>query len=65
MDTNTSTEERKYRITPDERSSWVENGFFMRYDVFKIEENDVLRQIADDIAEERRPSQKQMYTKTH
>ena len=54
MDTNTTTEERKFRLTSEERSAWEENGYFIRYDVFKKEENDILRQIADDIAIGRR-----------
>ena len=55
MDTNTTHEERKFRLTPDERSAWKENGYFVRFNVFTEEENDVLRQIADDIAVEKRP----------
>lgn len=55
MSTDTTSEERKYRLTPKERLSWDKNGYFIRYDVFKKEENDVLRQIADDIAECKRP----------
>ena len=50
MNTNTTTEERKFRLTPKEQASWDENGYFVRHDVFTKEENDVIRQIADDIA---------------
>ena len=50
MDGNTALQERKFRLTPKERTSWDENGYFVRYGVFTKEENDVLRQIADDIA---------------
>ena len=50
MDTNTTSAERKFRLTPEERSAWEENGYFVRYDVFTKEENDILAQIADDIA---------------
>ncbi len=50
MDANTTPEERKFRLTPEERTSWDENGYFIRYDVFTKAENDVIRQIADDIA---------------
>ena len=46
-----STNTSKFSMTPDEISSWDENGYFVRYDVFTEEENDALRQIADDIAE--------------
>ena len=55
MDTNTTSEERKFRLTLEEQSSWDENGYFVRYDVFTEEENDILRQIADDIAVGKRP----------
>ena len=50
MDTKTTSEERKFRLMPEERTSWEENGYFVRFNVFTKEENDVLRQIADDIA---------------
>ena len=50
MDTNTTPEEWKFRLTPEERSQWNENGYFVRYDVFTEEENGFLAQIADDIA---------------
>ena len=55
MDTQTVSEEREFGLTPEERSSWDENGYFIRYDVFSKDENDVLRQIADDIAIGKRP----------
>ncbi len=55
MDTNTTLEERKFRLTPEERISWDENGYFIRYDVFIKAENDFLAQIADDIATGKRP----------
>ena len=50
MNTNTIPEERKFRLTPEERSAWDENGYFVRFNVFTKEENDILAQIADDIA---------------
>ena len=50
MDTHTTHQERKFRLTPKERTSWDKNGYFIRDDVFTKEENDMLRQIADDIA---------------
>ena len=55
MDRKTTSEERKFRLTPKERTSWDKNGYFIRDDVFTKEENDVLRQIADDIAIGKRP----------
>ena len=50
MNTNTTSEERRFRLTSEEQTAWEENGYFVRYDVFTKEENDVIRQIADDIA---------------
>ncbi len=50
MDTNTTSEQRKFRLTPEERSSWNENGYFVRHGVFTEAENDLLSQVADDIA---------------
>ena len=55
MSTNTSHLERKFALTPDEQSSWEENGYIVRYDVFTEEENDILRRIADDIVDGKRP----------
>ena len=55
MSTNTSRLERKFAITPEELSSWEENGYFVRYDVFTEEENDILRRIADDIVDGKQP----------
>lgn len=55
MDTNTTTKERKFKLTPEERVSWNENGYFIRYDVFSKEENDFLAQVAEDIATGKRP----------
>ena len=50
MSTDTTTEERKFKLTPEERSSWDENGYFVRHDVFTEAENDLLTQVADEIA---------------
>ena len=55
MNTNTTSGERKFRLMPEERSSWNENGYFVRYDVFTEEENNFLSQVADDIAIGKRP----------
>lgn len=51
----TNAKERKYRLSPAERKSWEENGYFIRYGVFTKEENDVLRHIADDYVTGKRP----------
>ena len=55
MNTSTTSEEWKFKLTPEERTSWEENGYFIRYDVFTKAENDFLAQIADDIATGKRP----------
>ncbi len=55
MSTDTSLPEREFALTPEEQSAWEENGYIVRYDVFTEKENDVLRQIADDIVEGKRP----------
>ncbi|RKU30753.1 hypothetical protein C6497_03480 [Candidatus Poribacteria bacterium] len=54
MNTNTS-QERKYGMTPEEISFWHENGYLVRYDVFKKDENDLLRQVAEDVVDGKRP----------
>ena len=43
MDTQTTPEERKFGLTPKERTSWEENGYFVHYDVFTKEENDLAK----------------------
>ena len=50
MATNTTSEERKFGLTPEERSSWEENGYFVRHGVFTEEENALLSRVADAIA---------------
>ena len=50
MDTKTTSEERKFRLTSEERISWEVNGYFVRHDVFTEEENDLLSRVADAIA---------------
>ncbi len=55
MNTKTTPEERQFALTPEEQSAWEENGYIVRYDVFTKKENDVLRQIADDIVDGKHP----------
>ena len=55
MNTNTTSKERKFRLSPEEHSHWNEKGYFVRYDVFTDEENAILAQIADDIVDGKRP----------
>ena len=54
MSTNTTSKKSKFRLTLEERASWDENGYFVRYDVFTKEENNILAQIADDIVDGKR-----------
>ncbi|RKU30750.1 hypothetical protein C6497_03465 [Candidatus Poribacteria bacterium] len=49
-----NTETHEFSLTEDERSSWEENGYFLRYNVFTKEENDILAKIADDIVNRKR-----------
>ena len=55
MDRNLSPSKRKFALTPEEQLAWEENGYFVRYDVFTKKENDILRHIADDIVNGKRP----------
>ena len=55
MSPNITSEERKFRLTPEELSHWNENGYFVRLNVFTKEENDFLAQIADDIVDGKQP----------
>ena len=55
MNTNTTSEERKFGLNADELSHWNENGYFVRLNVFTEEENDCLGQIADGIVDGKRP----------
>ncbi len=50
MTTDNSLERRRNKLTPEEKTSWKENGYFVRHNVFTNEENDILSQVADDIA---------------
>ena len=38
-----------FRMTPDEIQRWERDGYFVRENVFAYEENDRLRQVAEDI----------------
>ena len=55
LNTESTPPDRKFGLNADELSQWNENGYFVRYNVFSEEENDVLRQVADDIAVGKRP----------
>jgi phytanoyl-CoA hydroxylase len=51
MDTNP----RAFALTPEERTAWDRDGFIVREGVFTIEENDALRQVAEEIVDGARP----------
>ena len=38
-----------FRMIPDEIQRWERDGYFVRENVFSYEENDHLRQVAEDI----------------
>lgn len=50
-----SSGNRQFRMSADELSHWNENGFFVRQNVFSKDENDVIRQVADDIVDRKYP----------
>ena len=50
MNTRTIPKEREFGLTFEEHSSWDENGYFVRHDVFTEAENDLLSRVADAIA---------------
>ncbi len=54
METNTTAEKQKFKLTDDELSQWNENGYFVRYNVFTKSENAEIAQIADDIVDKKR-----------
>ena len=48
-------ERGNFRLSPDELAQWQRNGYFVRQNVFTPEENDALRQVAEDIVDGKRP----------
>ncbi|MDP6039516.1 MAG: phytanoyl-CoA dioxygenase family protein, partial [Candidatus Latescibacteria bacterium] len=44
-----ATETQEFRLTQDELAQWDENGYIVRNNVFTAEENDALRQVAENI----------------
>ncbi len=55
MQTNSTHEDRKFGLSADELSFWNENGYLIRLGVFTAEENDALRQVAEDVVDGKRP----------
>ena len=54
MNNQTTNDEREFRLTQEEKSSWEENGYFVRHNVFTKDENNEIAKIADEIAERKR-----------
>ena len=55
MKTNSTPEKRRFGLSKDEVTFWNDNGYLIRLDVFTEEENDALRQVAEDIVDGKRP----------
>ncbi len=55
MNTESMSQTQDFRLNPDELAHWNENGYLIRLDVFTEEENDILRQVAEDIVDGKRP----------
>ncbi len=55
MNTESVPQERRFGLSADELAHWNENGYLVRLDVFAPEENDVLRQVAEDVVDGKRP----------
>ena len=47
--------EQQFRLSSDELARWDRDGYLIRLDVFDVEENDVRRQVAEDIVDGKRP----------
>ena len=45
----------QFGLSSDELAHWNEKGYLVRLDVFTPEENDALRQVAEDIVDGKRP----------
>ena len=48
-------QDQRFKLSPDERAFWNENGYLVRLNVFTPEENDAFRQVAEDIVDRKRP----------
>ena len=55
MNAESTPQDRRFGLSPDELSYWNENGYLVRLDVFTAEENDVLRRVAEDVVDKKRP----------
>ena len=54
MQAVSTLEDQDFRLSSDELEMWNEQGYLVRLDVFTPEENDVLRQVAEDIVSRKR-----------
>ncbi len=54
MNTTPVRKTRRFALSPDELSHWNEKGYLVRLNVFTAEENDALRQVAEDIVDKKR-----------
>ena len=56
MNDQSATMKREdFRLSPDELAQWGRDGYIVRHDVFTPEENDALRQVAEDIVDDKLP----------
>ena len=55
MHTELIPQERRFALSADELAHWDEHGYLVRLNVFSAEENDVLRQVAEDVVDKKRP----------
>ena len=55
MHTEPTSQDRSFGMSADELTFWQEKGYLVRLNVFTAEENDVLRQVAEDIVDRKRP----------
>jgi len=55
MHATVTSQDRRFGLSPEELSHWNENGYLVRLDVFGTEENDIIRQAAENIVDGKRP----------
>ena len=55
MRTESTPQDKRYGLTADELACWHEKGYLVRLNVFSAEENGVLRQVAEDVVDRKRP----------
>ena len=55
MNTKPTPQDRRFGLNAGELTHWNEKGYLVRLNVFSVEENDRLRQVAEDIVDRKRP----------